>query len=288
MRRPVLRYHGGKWKLAPWILGFFPPHRIYVEPYSGGASLLLRKPRTYGECINDLDGEVVNVFRVLRDPKNAAKLCEVLELTPYARQEFLDAYQESGDAVERARRLIVRSFQGFGSDATNPTWSTGFRAGSQRSGTTPAHDWARYPIEIAAFVERLRGVVIENRPAIEVIASQDSTETLFYIDPPYVHSTRSAKVGRKVRERYRYEMSDEDHRELARVLHGIQGMAIVSGYRSLLYDGLYEDWKRVDRATYADGAAPRVESLWLSPATCVALKGASLMATQESFLQEIA
>ena len=151
--RPALRWHGGKWRLAPWIIGHFPPHRIYVEPYGGAGSVLLRKARAYAEVYNDLDDWVVGLFRVLRDPAQAAQLVRALRLTPFARAEFDAAVEPSADAVEMARRLCVRSFMGFGSNAhsSSPTAAktefraTGFRANSNRSGTTPAHDCPTIP-----------------------------------------------------------------------------------------------------------------------------------------------
>lgn len=142
--RPVLRWHGGKWLLAPWIISHFPAHDVYVEPFGGGGSVLMRKARAYAEIWNDLDGDVVNLFRVLRS-SDADRLVAHLRLTPFAREGFVEAYGESQDPVERARRLIIRSFQGFGSDGHNGARITGFRANSSRSGTTPAHDWANYP-----------------------------------------------------------------------------------------------------------------------------------------------
>jgi len=257
--RPVLRYHGGKWRLASWIISHFPPHRVYVEPFGGAASVLLRKPRSYAEVYNDLDGEIVNVFRVLRDPASARELERVLRLTPFAREEFELSYIRDEDPIEQARRTIVRSFMGFGSNAHNR--ATGFRSNSNRSGTTPAHDWAHYPDQIGAFVERLRGVVIENRPAIEVIRQHDSYETLHYIDPPYIHGARGAgQIGN-----YRYEMTDDDHRELAEVLRSVRGAVVVSGYPTPLYEELYAGWRMVARPAYADGARRRTEALWLSP-----------------------
>src|SRR5690606_19105648 len=117
-RRPVLRWHGGKWLLAPWIIEHFPAHRVYVEPFGGAGSVLMRKPRTYAEIWNDLDGEVVNIFRVLRSP-DANRLVDALRLTPFSRQEFTGAYEPSSDPVERARRLVIRSFMGFGSNGHN-------------------------------------------------------------------------------------------------------------------------------------------------------------------------
>ena len=123
--RPALRWHGGKWILAQWIIGHFPKHQAYVEPFGGAASVLIRKPVSYAEIYNDLDHTVVNFFKVLRSDR-AQELVEVLRLTPFSRVEFMEAYGESDDPVERARRLVIRSFMGFGSNGHNR--STGFRA----------------------------------------------------------------------------------------------------------------------------------------------------------------
>lgn len=261
--RPILRYHGGKWRLAPWIISHFPAHRVYVEPFGGGASVLLRKPRTYAEVYNDLDGDVVNVFRVLRDPDQAVSLQALLRLTPFAREEFEGLTIPADCPVERARRTVARAFMGFGSAAYNSEYVTGFRRKSFRSGTSPAWDWRNYPDHLAAFAERLQGVAIENAPALEVIQAMDREDVLFYVDPPYVDSTRVKRVaGQKC---YRFEMTDDEHRELAAVLQEIKGMAVVSGYRCQLYDELYAGWRRVDCRAYADKASPRTESLWISP-----------------------
>ena len=157
--RPVLRYHGGKWRLAPWILSFFPLHRIYVEPFGGAASVLLRKPRSFAEVYNDLDAEVVHVFRVLRDPAMAAVLREQLELTPWSRREFYDAYQPTEDPVERARRTIIRSFMSHGTTSRRRN-RTGFRAKAYRQNQTGSQDWVNYPPMVEFFVERLRGVTM--------------------------------------------------------------------------------------------------------------------------------
>ena len=253
--RPILRYHGGKWRLAPWIIAHLPPHRVYVEPFGGGGSVLLRKPRSYAEIYNDLDGEVVNVFRVARD--RGEHLQRALELTPFAREEFALSYTPTDDPVEQARRTMVRSFMGFGSNSHNR--ATGFRANSNRSGTTPAHDWRNYPAAFASVIDRLRGVVIEHRDAVEVMRAHDGTETVHYVDPPYVASTRDRGHD------YRHELTDADHVALAEQLHRMQGAVVLSGYASALYDDLYADWQRVERHAKADGARPRIEVLFLSP-----------------------
>jgi DNA adenine methylase len=268
--RPVLRYHGGKWRLAPWIISHFPPHRVYVEPFGGAASVLLRKQRSCAEVYNDLDGEIVNLFRVLRDPLTAMRLRELVTLTPFARREFKDAYTPTTDPVERARRCIIRAFMGFGSASQYDGHATGFRANSNRSGTTPAHDWANWPGKIATFTERLGAVIIEERPAGAVIGQHDRADCLHYVDPPYVERTRGSLRG--VRQKYRHEMTDDDHRRLAEVLHDVSGMVVLSGYPCDLYDTeLFPTWERHERAHMADGARPRTEVLWLNPACSRAL-----------------
>jgi DNA adenine methylase len=261
-----VRYHGGKWLLADWILGFFPPHRVYVEPFAGAASVLLQKARSYAEVYNDLDGEVVNLFRVLRDPAQAEALAAAVRLTPFARDEFRQSYEPATEPVERARRSVIRSFMGFGSASMNRDHRTGFRSNSNRSGTTPARDWLNWPDTVATFTERLRGVVIENKPAAELIPQHDTALTLFYVDPPYPFATRSLPRGAASPFCYRHEMTDADHRALATVLRAADGMVVLSGYPCDLYDvELYPDWIRHERKALADGARDRTEVLWLNP-----------------------
>jgi DNA adenine methylase len=254
--RPVLRWHGGKWNLAPWVISHFPHHRCYVEPYGGAASILLRKPRSHAEIYNDLDSGVVNLFRVLRSDR-AQELVEALRLTPFAREEFDMAHAAASDPVERARRLIVRSLMGFGSNGLHIR--TGFRANSTRSGTVPSRDWANYPPALRLTIERLAGVIIENRDAMEVMTAHDTPATLHYVDPPYIMSTRG-----DTRPDYAHEMSDDDHRALLAFLLGLHGTVIISGYPSSLYDDALCDWHRVERAALADNSMPRTEVLWIS------------------------
>lgn len=259
-KRPALRYHGGKWLLAPWIISHLPEHRIYVEPYGGAGSVLLRKPRSYSEVYNDLDGEIVNFFKVLRGRED--ELLRLLELTPYARREYRASLKTTRNPLEMARRTVIRSFMGHGSDSINRGVCTGFRANANRNGTTPAHDWSNLPRHLRQVADRLRGVVIEDRPAIEIIAQQDSSETLFYVDPPYPKITRSRARDHG----YRLELSDSDHEELARVLRDVSGMVVLSSYPSRLYSQLYADWFSVEKPALGDGATARTELLWFNPA----------------------
>lgn len=261
IRRPALRYHGGKWMLAPWIISHMPEHRIYVEPFGGGASVLLRKPRSYAEIYNDLDCDIVNFFKVLRDRELGRKLIDKLRLTPFSRDEFKSAYGDSGNAVENARRLLIRSFMGFGSDGHNDRKPTGFRANSNRPGTTPAHDWANLGDAHLTLIDRLQGVVIENRPAMQVCTQHDGPDTLHYLDPPYVTETRAADRNKG---QYKFEMTDADHISFLESATELSGMVMISGYNHPLYESALSDWARIDRVAFADGARKRTESLWLN------------------------
>lgn len=273
--RPVLRYHGGKWKLAPWIIGHFPPHHAYVEPYGGSASVLLRKPPSAQEVYNDLDGEIVNVFRVLREPGSATRLKSLLELTPFARAEYDLSYATSDDPVEQARRTIIRSYMGFGSAAVSSQYKSGFRS-KRTNSSLPSSEWSRYTDSIAAFVRRLRAVTVECRPAFEILRRYDNAGTLFYVDPPYSRGSRTSHG-----DCYRYEMTDDEHEELSEVLRSLSGMTVLSGYATPLYERLYADWTMMTRITRSAANSVRRECLWLSPNVRTALNRLPLRLCQE-------
>jgi DNA adenine methylase len=254
--RPVLRWHGGKWKLAPWIVAHFPPHRIYVESFGGSASVLMRKPRALFEVYNDLDGDVVNLFRVLRDERE--QFSESVRLTPAARDEFNRCFEPSDNPTEAARRYLFRSALGHGGK------KEGFRPGSanKRSGheVIPAREWANYCDQIPSIAERLRGVTIENRPAIDVIRQHDAPDCLHYADPPYLPHTRTAPGIR-----YKEEMSEREHVALLNCLRAATGMVVVSGYGSSLYDHSLSAWLRIEKQARDDSASDRTEVLWVNP-----------------------
>jgi DNA adenine methylase len=276
--RPVLRYHGGKYRLAEWVISHFPPHSCYVEPYAGAASVLMQKPRSPAECMNDLDDKIVSVFRVLRDPVTADALRRRLELTPFARTEFNAAYEpETGDPVEDAARLITISFMGQGSQGTTRNYRTGFRCAlrNRDNNGLPSHEWAAYPASIPAFVERLQGVAIENTDALKVIRRLDSPDTLIYADPPYVTATRGRSYAKHG---YRHEMTDADHEELAQALRAAQGMVVLSGYPSALYDRLYGDWISISVDAMADRGKEVTEVVWLNEACIKAQRQHRLIA----------
>lgn len=270
--RPAIRYHGAKYRIAPWVMSFFPAHLCYVEPFGGAAGVLLQKPRAYAEVYNDLDGDVVNFFRVLRDPIDRAALVDACTFTPYAREEFELAWTPCVDPIERARRLCIRAQMGFGSaGATKGT--TGFRIDTRRSYGTAQSLWVSYPDAIAAAGDRFAGVLIENRPAADILLQHDAPDTLYFVDPPYVHSTRVA--GAQSGRYYKHELDDAEHLKLIEILKSLKGMVILSGYPSPLYDEHLSGWAQHQteaRISAGRGTAVRTECVWLNPACNRALE----------------
>ncbi|MCE5180496.1 MAG: DNA adenine methylase [Betaproteobacteria bacterium] len=269
--RPALRYHGSKFRLAPWVMKHFPPHTCYVEPFGGAAGVLLQKPRSYSEVYNDLDDEVASFFRVLRDPEQRAVLIRQIVLTPYARDEFNLAWEPVDDPIERARRLCIRAQMGFGS-AGATKGITGFRIDTKRAYGTAQHLWLEYPDAIRAAGERMSGVLIENRPALDVMAAHDAPGTLHFVDPPYVLSTRVLQgSGRGY---YRHEMTDSDHADLLVALRGLSGMVVVTGYDNDIYRSMLKGWASRStsaRISASRGTALRTEVLWMNEACVNAL-----------------
>lgn len=203
--RAALRYHGGKWKIAPWIISHFPEHRVYVEPFGGAASVLLRKPLSRVEIYNDLDDDVVNLFRILRDPAQAEELRRLCGLTPFARTEFDLAREDSDTAMEAARKLVFRSHAGFGSHSHNAANSNGFRS-SATEGKNYAREWSGIPAAIDAITQRFRHVIIERRNAFEVVDRYNQADALLYVDPPYVMRTRDDNT-----KGYVHELTNAEH-----------------------------------------------------------------------------
>jgi len=264
---PILRYHGGKWKIAPWLMGYFPPHHTYVEVFGGGAGVLLRKRPSAVEVFNDLDDDVTNFFSVLRE--RPADLARAIAFTPYARTEMETAWQPADDPLERARRFLVRSWMSIGGPSTR--WRSGFRY-RRKKARSLLNRWNDLPAIILAVAERLKEVVIENADYPLVLRRYDGPETLFYCDPPYLGETRS-QWGR-FRAAYRHEFTDDDHIALAEALHALQGMVVLSGYAHPLYEALYErrGWERHDLPTVNQNGTRVTESIWLNPAAQARLR----------------
>lgn len=259
--RPPFPYYGGKQTLAERIVSVLPEHGHYVEPYAGSLAVLLAKPRAVHETVNDLDEDLANFWRVLRDQPD--ELSRVCALTPHSRGEHRSvmdaAARPAPDPVERARRTFVLLTQGqSGGTARRTGWR--YFAGPQRSSFSMPEYLAAYCGRIAPVVDRLAGVSLECRPALDVIGSYGQHPgVLLYVDPPYVTSTRKG-VG------YRHEMTDEDHRSLADALRRCAAAVVLSGYPSGLYDlDLYPDWHRLEIPSGTGNGGQwrdRVEVLW--------------------------
>lgn len=272
-KRPALRYYGGKWRIAPWIISHFPPHKNYLEPCGGAASVLLQKERSPLETYNDLDGNVVNFFRVLRDRPDT--LIEKLRLTPWAREEYLTSLQpvigpmrDSDREVEQARRFFVSmwmSMQGGHHEKTSKTFKIQKRADYVY--TLSCQQWVTYR-DLSFVALRFDGVQIENRSALDIIPRYDNEDALIYFDPPYVAETRSQDNI------YCLEVSEQFHVDAAALLRDAMGFVVVSGYACPLYTELYEvyGWHRVDKETQTNSGGKRIESLWLSPRTYLSLR----------------
>lgn len=232
--RPPMAYYGGKTRPAKSIAALIPPHRCYIEPYAGALAVLLAKAPSVHEVVNDIDGDVVNFWRVLREqPDELALACWA---TPYAREEYLAArVGDVGDDLERARRWWVRITQSHGRTNTTAGWSTGLG----RSASRP-HETVRAAGRMPEVAHRLRRVAIEHRDALECIQAYDAIDVVHYVDPPYPAEARSS-VG------YQHEMfHPEQHEALADTLGDCRGTVLLSGYRCPLYDRLFGDWPRVE------------------------------------------
>jgi DNA adenine methylase len=256
--RPPVKWHGGKFYLAERIVRLFPPHRVYVEPFGGGASVLLNKPPADVEVYNDLDERVVRLFRVLRNDFD--EFVRRLRLTPYAQREFADAADcpAGADDVERARCDFVRWRQSFGGKGQSFSYTT---ARSRRGMADVVSGYLSAVEGLADVVNRLRRVQFMCQPAAELIPRYNLPDALVYCDPPYAHGTRADPAA------YRFEMTDDDHRALAGVLAAHAGPAAVSGYRCPLYDELYGRWHRTefDVAMHAAGGSTKsraTECVW--------------------------
>ncbi|OFW27600.1 MAG: DNA methyltransferase [Acidobacteria bacterium RIFCSPLOWO2_02_FULL_59_13] len=238
-------WYGGKFSHLDWLLPLLPPCHHYCEPFAGSAAVLLNRKPSPIETYNDIDGEVANFFRVLRDQKD--RLVEAIGLTPFSREEFYKAVSlnrkaKAVSSLERARLFFIRARQartGLAQTASLGRWAN--CKNTSRSGMSGVVSrWLGSIEELPDIALRLLRVQIENRPALDVISLYDEKDTLFYCDPPYPHDTRGDSKA------YGYELSDEQHRDLAGVLRKCKGKVAVSSYHSPLMDELFKGWKCVE------------------------------------------
>jgi DNA adenine methylase len=255
-------WYGGKFSHLDWLLPLLSPCHHYCEPFAGSGAVLLNRAPSPVETYNDIDGEVANFFRVLRDKKE--KLIEAIGLTPFSREEFAIACELDPNlsSLERARRFFVRARQvrtGLAQTASLGRWAN--CKNTSRAGMSGVISrWLGSVEDLPLIAERLLRVQIENRPAIEVIQLYDAPNTLFYCDPPYIHLTRGDNNA------YGYEMTDGEHQELAHVLNKVKGRVAISNYQCDLMDELYAapKWKKsvAPEKTIHSTKGKRAEALW--------------------------
>ena len=262
-KRIAFGWYGGKFSHLEWLLPLLPKSHHYCEPFAGSGAVLLNRPPSAVETYNDIDGDVVNFFRVLRD--RGDDLIRSISLTPFSREEFHIAITGSTQGisdVERARRFYIRARQarsGLAQTATLGRWAN-CKDTSRAGMAGVVSRWLGGVDALDDISERLQRVQIENRPALDIIRLYDSPGTLFYCDPPYLHSTRGDSKA------YGYEMADTDHEALASTLNSIRGKAAVSGYRNDTMDTLFKGWRRFDAAEKMSHTIKqmRQECVWMN------------------------
>ncbi len=256
-------WYGGKFSHLDWLLPLLPKTTHYCEPFAGSAAVLINREPSPVETYNDMDGEVANFFRVLREQKDA--LIEAIGLTPFSREEFEKAIFEPVDGLsdlERARRFFIRARQvrtGLAQKASSGRWAH-CRLTSRAGMAGAVSRWLGSVEALPEIAQRLLRVQIESDTAIRVIQRYDSPETLFYCDPPYPHASRGDSSA------YKYEMSDDDHRKLASVLRNVKGKVALSGYHCDLMAELYGDWNYIEAPVKNCHSVkkPRTEVLWVN------------------------
>ena len=256
-------WYGGKFSHLDFLAPLLPTDAThFCDVFGGSAAVLLNVGPYPVETYNDIDSELVNFFQTLRNQKD--RLIEAIGLTPFSREELAVACRPARNLskLERARRFYIRARQtrtGLAQTSSEGRWAHCVL--TSRAGMAGAVSrWLGSVEGLSEIVQRLQRVQIENAPAIEVIQRYDTPDTLFYLDPPYVHAARGDTSA------YSFEMQDEEHRELAECLHHIHGRAVVSGYRTPLYDRLFRDWHRVDADAKRCSSVGtlRQESAWLN------------------------
>jgi len=255
--RPVLKYPGAKWRLSPWIIENMPDHESYLEPYFGSGGVFFNKPKSRLETINDINGEIVNFFKVCRD--RPEELSRVISLTPWARDELRSCKNtETDDEVKRARITAVTCFMTFGSRQVSNTWR--YSSGAKKNGGPDnAKHWNNLPFIVCEVAERLKDAQIENKSAIELILKFNGPNVVIYLDPPYVKSTRTLHG-----DQYTHEMTNSDHEELLHTVSDHEAKIILSGYDNELYNDYLKDWRKIQKPTRIERGRIKTETLWLN------------------------
>lgn len=250
--KAILKYPGGKWRIADWIISYFPEHKVYCESFFGSGACFFNKPPSYIETINDMNSDIVNLFRVCRDYPE--ELARTINLTPFARDEFISCNTPSDNPIEQARRTIVRYHQSFGtSNSSKNSWRNVQTYGGPRCATM----WNYLPDVVVKCCERLKDAQIENTDALTLIERYNDEKTLIYLDPPYLQNLRKRNI-------YKCEMSDEQHIEMLKLIKKSKSKIIISGYDNELYNSELFNWVTVEKETTAQMGLKRIEKLWMN------------------------
>jgi len=254
----ILHYPGSKWSLAEWIIEHMPPHQTYLEPFFGSGAVFFNEESSPLETINDLNGDVVNLFKVIRD--HPEELANMVKWTPYSREEYYNSYHSGAqiDDLERARLFLVRCWMARGGKTSDRTgWKHNIDVSKSPNNRMP-DQWSKVPDRIMVVTDRLKRVQIEQQPALQLIERYKIPSVLIYADPPYLLSTRSKRL-------YKNEMTDADHIELLDALDEHPGPVILSGYDHDLYNNRLKHWRREEKKALAEMGRIRTEVLWINP-----------------------
>lgn len=263
----ILNYVGSKWNMAKWIIQQMPDHNVYLEPFFGSGAVLFNKPAARIETVNDIDGNIVNLFKVIRE--QPTELARAIELTPYSREEYYQAFESLTNNlsdVERARVFLVRCWMARGGKTSD---RTGWRHNIDVATVNALPDWNGLPNTIMDATTRLKGVQIENQDAVTLIERYNKDDCLIYADPPYVLSTRTKR-------HYAHEMDNEQHDRLLEALNKHTGYVLLSGYDSELYNDHLKGWSKLTKVATTEAANSKTEVLWLNPAVTERTKQLSI------------
>lgn len=260
--RAVFRYPGSKWSIAEWIIEHFPDgyeKMVYLEPFFGSGAVFFNKCPGVVETVNDLDGDVVNLFRILRERPEDLK--RMLELTPYSREEYDQSFESCEDPLEQARRFMVKTTQAIGAKLGHGKCGWRNHKSTRIGGT--ACKWAGITETIDAAALRLRGstknlVQIEKMDALRLIQRYNTPDALIYIDPPYVRSTRKSGAL------YVHEMTDDQQKQMLDLIVTSKAKIIISGYNNPMYNEALDGWWTDTTMSQTTSTKMACEKIWMN------------------------
>lgn len=267
--KPPVNWVGGKVQMADYIINHMPEHKRYVELFGGSGAVLFKKAKSEVDIYNDMHGGITNLYRVLRDKDKTEDLIRQIELTPYSREEFYDCrdnWEKCDDGIEKARKFLAVGIMSFSGSAASPqpSWSFSYNDNS------PIKQFVNVESRLLSCHKRLKNVLIESKDGLEMILTEDvdQPDTLLYVDPPYVKTTRSEST------KYKYDFEDRQQNILINRLKKFSGYVVLSGYDNRKYNRMLEGegWTKKEWETLTSGMRQeiskeekeRVEILWMN------------------------